>query len=56
MLAADALTALRAGDGASRVSLARFFAENLAVQAPGLEHSVIDGSASITGGDAALAG
>jgi alkylation response protein AidB-like acyl-CoA dehydrogenase len=56
MLAADALTALRAGDGASRVSLARFFAENLAVQAPGLEHSVIDGGASINGGDAALAG
>jgi alkylation response protein AidB-like acyl-CoA dehydrogenase len=56
MLAGDAVASLRAGaDGASRVALARFFADNVAVQAGGLERTVIDGGASIAGADAALA-
>ncbi len=55
MLAEEALAALRAGDGADRTALARFFAENLAVQASGLELSVIEGADSITGAQAALA-
>jgi 3-(methylsulfanyl)propanoyl-CoA dehydrogenase len=56
MLADQALAALReSGDGAARTTLARFFAENLAVQATGLEHSVIEGGESITGAEAALA-
>src|SRR6187455_3001169 len=37
MLADDALAALRSGDGASRAALTRFFAENIVVQANGLE-------------------
>jgi acyl-CoA dehydrogenase len=55
MLAEEALASLRAGDGAGRTALARFFAENLAVQASGLERSVIEGADSITGSQAALA-
>ncbi|MGA7386998.1 MAG: acyl-CoA dehydrogenase [Pseudolabrys sp.] len=55
MLAEEALASLRAGDGAGRTTLARFFAENLAVQASGLELSVIEGADSITGAQAALA-
>ncbi len=55
MLAEEALASLRAGDGAGRTALARFFAENLAVQASGLELSVIEGADSITGAQAALA-
>ena len=55
MLAEEALASLRAGDGAGRTALARFFAENLAVQASGLERSVIEGADSITGAQAALA-
>ena len=54
MLAEQALTALRAGDGAARTTLARFFAENVAVQASGLERSVIEGSGSIADAQAAL--
>src|SRR5678816_3226521 len=54
MLAHDALAALRAGDGAGRIALARFFADNIAVQADGLEHAVIEGGDSVTSGDAAL--
>ncbi|MBI3705912.1 MAG: acyl-CoA dehydrogenase [Rhizobiales bacterium] len=54
MLAEQALTALRAGDGAARTALARFFAENLAVQASGLERSVIEGADSINNAQAAL--
>ncbi len=53
MLAEQALAALRAsGDGAA---LARFFAENIAVQATGLERAVTEGGDSITGAQAALA-
>ena len=55
MLAAQALAAQReAGDGAGRTALARFFAENIAVQASGLERSVTEGADSISAADAAL--
>jgi acyl-CoA dehydrogenase len=54
MLAEQALTALRASDGAARTALARYFAENLAVQAGGLERSVIEGADSINNAEAAL--
>ena len=52
MLADDALAALRAGDGASRTALTRFFAENIVVQANGLERAV--NNDSINSGEAAL--
>jgi alkylation response protein AidB-like acyl-CoA dehydrogenase len=55
LLASEALTATRIGDGADatgRVALARFFAENLIVAASGLERSVIDGAASVNNSDA----
>jgi acyl-CoA dehydrogenase len=55
MLAGQALAALREGDGAGRTALARFFAENIAVQASGLERSVTEGAQSITNAEAALA-
>ena len=56
LLASQALAALRdGGDGAGRTALARFFAENIAVQASGLERSVTEGADSITQADAALA-
>jgi len=56
MLADQALAALRdSGDGAGRTALARFFAENIVVQASGLERSVTEGAGSITGAQAALA-
>jgi hypothetical protein len=48
MLAEQALAALReTGDGAARVALARFFADNVAVQANGLERTVVEGGDSI---------
>src|SRR5687768_2817849 len=53
MLADDALAALRAGDGASRTALTRFFAENIVVQASGLERAV--NNEGINSADAALA-
>src|SRR6185312_386031 len=55
LLAEQALAALRAGDGAARTALARFFAENIAVQANGLERSVTEGGDSIVNAAAALA-
>ena len=55
MLAGQALVALRNGDGAARTALARFFAENIAVQASGLERSVTEGAESITQAAAVLA-
>ena len=56
MLADQALAALRdSGDGAGRTALARFFAENIAVQAAGLERSVTEGADSINSAQAALA-
>jgi hypothetical protein len=55
MLADQALASLRDGDGAARTALARFFAENIAVQASGLERSVTEGAESINNAQAALA-
>jgi len=56
LLAEEALTALRQnGDGAARTALARFFAENIAVQASGLERAVTEGADSIVNTQAALA-
>jgi acyl-CoA dehydrogenase len=56
LLAEQALAGLRAsGDGAARTALTRFFAENIAVQASGLERVVTEGSGSITDAQAALA-
>jgi hypothetical protein len=56
MLAEQALAALRESDEpAARVALARFFAENLAVQASGLERNVTEGADSVMLAEAALA-
>jgi alkylation response protein AidB-like acyl-CoA dehydrogenase len=56
MLADDALASLRDGSSdAGRVALARFFAENIAVTAGGLEREVTEGGDSITAAEAALA-
>jgi len=57
MLADEALAALRLANGepAARVAIARFFAENMAVQAPGLERAVTDGADSVNNTEAALA-
>jgi len=38
------------------VTLARFFAENISVQAPSLERTVMDGAEAVTGADAVLLG
>jgi alkylation response protein AidB-like acyl-CoA dehydrogenase len=56
MLADEALAALRiaGAEPASRVAIARFFAENIAVQASGLERIVIEGADSVNAADAAL--
>jgi alkylation response protein AidB-like acyl-CoA dehydrogenase len=58
MLAEEALAGLRLANGnaAARIAIARFFAENLAVQAGGLERAVIEGAESVNAADAALAG
>ena len=60
MLAEEALAARRLGNGAnggaaSRVALARFFAETLAVEAPALERAIVDGAESVNAADAVLA-
>ncbi|HZP79499.1 MAG TPA: acyl-CoA dehydrogenase [Pseudolabrys sp.] len=56
-LAQEALAAqrLESGDAASRIALARFFAENIAVQANALERTVTEGADSVTTSTAALA-
>jgi acyl-CoA dehydrogenase len=57
-LATDALAARAEGNGAGdgvHVSLARFFAEHIAVTAPALERTVVEGAASLTEAQAALA-
>jgi acyl-CoA dehydrogenase len=58
-LAEEALAATRiAGNGAdaaARIALARFFAENLAVQAPALERTVVEAADSVNNAEAALA-
>jgi len=55
-LAEEALAGKRSEDmhAAERIALARFFAENIAVQAGGLESTVTEGADSVS--DAALAG
>jgi hypothetical protein len=55
MLAEDALASLRAGDGSARGTLARFFAENIAVQSGGFERTIVEGGDSINSAQAALA-
>jgi acyl-CoA dehydrogenase len=56
LLAQQALAALRDNaDAGPRAALARFFAENIAVQAGGLERGVVEGGAGVIGADAALA-
>ena len=55
-LAQQALAAIRLGETAQpRLVLARFFAENFAVQAGGLERTVVEGAPGLLGADAALA-
>jgi acyl-CoA dehydrogenase len=61
LLAQEALAATRlfadaAAHRAARIAIARFFAENIAVQARGLERTVVEGADSVTGADSALAG
>jgi acyl-CoA dehydrogenase len=54
-LAKEALAALRlGGDTAARVALARFFAENFAVQAGAIERTVVECAQGVMGADAAL--
>jgi hypothetical protein len=59
LIAQEALQTARTGvDGASssaRIALTRFFAEHIAVSAPALERSVIEGADSVNDADAALA-
>ncbi len=56
LLAQQALAALRLNSEAgARVALARFFAENIAVQAGALERSIVEGGAAVLGADVALA-
>jgi hypothetical protein len=58
LLAEEALAATRhsgnGGDAAGRIAVARFFAENLAVNAGALERTVVEGAESVTGAAAAL--
>ncbi len=61
LLAEEALAATRlpgeaGAEPAARIAIARFFAENIAVQARGLERSVIEGADGVLDADAALAG
>jgi len=60
MLAGEALAARDAGDGNGDpqryVTLARFFAENMTVQAASLEKTVMDGADAVNGADAVLLG
>ena len=41
-------------DASSRIALARFFAENFAVQAPALERIVVEGAPGVIGADPVL--
>ena len=58
MLANEALAVrdLSDGDAQRHVTLARFFAENIAVQATSLERTVIDSADAVNGADAVLLG
>ena len=56
LLAKEALAALRfGGDTAARIAVARFFAENFAVQAGAIERTVVECAEGVMGADAALA-
>jgi acyl-CoA dehydrogenase len=57
-LAAEALAARSLGEGDSSryVTLARFFAENISVQATSLERTVMDSAEAVNGADAVLLG
>jgi acyl-CoA dehydrogenase len=58
LLAKEALAAIRMPGGGSapaRIALARFFAENIAVTAGGLELTVTEGGGGVMGSEAALA-
>ena len=56
LLAKEALAALRlGGDAAARLAVTRFFAENFAVQAGGLERTVVECAPGVLGADALLA-
>jgi hypothetical protein len=54
MLADEALAARKNGDGERYVTLARFFAENVTVQASSLEKTVTDSAEAVNGADAVL--
>jgi hypothetical protein len=58
MLAGEALAAKSSGDAGGDpqryVTLARFFAENISVQAISLEKTVIDSADAVNGADAVL--
>lgn len=57
MLANEAMAAREGeGDSARYVSVARFFAENVAVQAGALERTVMDAAEAVMAADAALLG
>ena len=58
MLAGEALAARNIGDGDPQryVTLARFFAENITVQAASLEKTVMEGAEGVTDADAVLLG
>jgi len=60
LLANEALAARdlgeASGDAARYVTLARFFAENISVQAGALERTVIDSAEAVNGADAVLLG
>jgi acyl-CoA dehydrogenase len=53
-LANEALAARNEGDGERYVTLARFFAENITVQAASLEKTVTDSADAVNGADAVL--
>jgi 3-(methylsulfanyl)propanoyl-CoA dehydrogenase len=56
LLAQQALAALRLNaEAGSRTALARFFAENIAVQAGSLERTIVEGGGAVLGAEAALA-
>ena len=49
-----ATSAMDAGDPQRYVTLARFFAENITVQAAALERTVMDSAEAVNGADAVL--
>jgi len=54
LLAGEALAARADGEGERYVALARFFAENISVQAVSLEKTVTDSAEAVNGADAVL--